>query len=180
VAVCQRSVPLDALRSALLRGDCLVIALVDKLTLSGDGGRMGSMPAGSAELAGTRAGQAPSAQLQQPLLAGASAGAAIAGAAAAAEAVGNEVAADSQAATDADEGSAPLSARAPSFETAAAAAGHGPYVGHYVVLCGYDGSNDEFEVRDPASHRRALLFVVSTEMAFVAAAARPQLLYIAH
>ncbi|KAK6933087.1 Protein GUCD1 [Dillenia turbinata] len=28
------------------------------------------------------------------------------------------------------------------------------YTGHYVVICGYDGDADEFEIRDPASSRK--------------------------
>lgn len=28
------------------------------------------------------------------------------------------------------------------------------YTGHYVVICGYDADNDEFEIRDPASSRK--------------------------
>ncbi|CAL9123610.1 unnamed protein product [Musa textilis] len=28
------------------------------------------------------------------------------------------------------------------------------YMGHYVVICGYDGDNGEFEIRDPASSRK--------------------------
>lgn len=27
------------------------------------------------------------------------------------------------------------------------------FIGHYVVVCGYDAHNDEFEIRDPASSR---------------------------
>ncbi|CAI0443454.1 unnamed protein product [Linum tenue] len=28
------------------------------------------------------------------------------------------------------------------------------YVGHYIVICGYDADSDEFEIRDPASSRK--------------------------
>ncbi|CAN0837760.1 Guanylyl cyclase 1 [Linum grandiflorum] len=28
------------------------------------------------------------------------------------------------------------------------------YVGHYIVICGYDSGSDEFEIRDPASSRK--------------------------
>ncbi|XP_051121668.1 guanylyl cyclase 1 isoform X2 [Andrographis paniculata] len=28
------------------------------------------------------------------------------------------------------------------------------YTGHYIVICGYDGATDEFEIRDPASSRK--------------------------
>ncbi|CAN1338955.1 Guanylyl cyclase 1 [Linum perenne] len=32
---------------------------------------------------------------------------------------------------------------------------HNPeYIGHYIVICGYDSDSDEFEIRDPASSRK--------------------------
>ncbi|XP_023763768.1 guanylyl cyclase 1 [Lactuca sativa] len=33
--------------------------------------------------------------------------------------------------------------------------GTAAYTGHYVVICGYDAHNDEFEIRDPASSRKS-------------------------
>lgn len=38
---------------------------------------------------------------------------------------------------------------------AAAGAGGvwGGFLGHYVLLCGYDAATDEYEMRDPASRR---------------------------
>ncbi|KAJ4979812.1 hypothetical protein NE237_010592 [Protea cynaroides] len=33
--------------------------------------------------------------------------------------------------------------------------GDSGYTGHYIVLCGYDADRDEFEIRDPASHRKS-------------------------
>ena len=33
------------------------------------------------------------------------------------------------------------------------------FVGHYVVICGYDAEADEFEIRDPASSRYYLSFL---------------------
>lgn len=32
------------------------------------------------------------------------------------------------------------------------------FIGHYVVICGYDTDADEFEIRDPASSRYYLCF----------------------
>ncbi|XP_076882359.1 guanylyl cyclase 1-like [Bidens hawaiensis] len=34
-------------------------------------------------------------------------------------------------------------------------AGTAAYTGHYVIVCGYDGHTDEFEIRDPASSRKS-------------------------
>ncbi|XP_042510281.1 guanylyl cyclase 1-like [Macadamia integrifolia] len=33
--------------------------------------------------------------------------------------------------------------------------GDSGYIGHYIVVCGYDADRDEFEIRDPASSRKS-------------------------
>jgi hypothetical protein len=34
------------------------------------------------------------------------------------------------------------------------------FLGHYILICGYDADADEFEIRDPASSRYNLIMLI--------------------
>ncbi|KAI3432758.1 hypothetical protein D9Q98_004298 [Chlorella vulgaris] len=173
IGLACRSVTLDELSRLLLGGSCLIIALVDRLTLdspscgSTTGGGGGSTAAGGGGSTAAGGGGSPRSTHhpsgQQSVAATAPA---VTATAATTEVGAASVAAANTAA--AAEGTA-----AGSNEAAASAGGHEPeqqegseeeqggeaeaaadaYVGHFIVLCGYDSGTHAFEMRDPASHR---------------------------
>ncbi|KAL4452684.1 hypothetical protein ABPG75_008346 [Micractinium tetrahymenae] len=208
ISVQRRSLPLAHLRSLLLGGGCLLIALVDKMRLASaslathSSGGLGSMwsPGGvrrSGRLApedgggrgaagdelvpehgsdsGTEAshygssrsssgaaavplGHAP----RDPASSAATAAAAREAAAEAVEPEGAAVAAAADGKPAAGTAAAgPAGQEQATLAPGAAADGSGGggdtgYLGHYIVLCGYDARSDEFELRDPASDRPRL------------------------
>ncbi|KAL4421022.1 hypothetical protein ABPG77_008859 [Micractinium sp. CCAP 211/92] len=181
-SVQKRSLPLAQLRSLLLGGGCLLIALVDKVRLASGSlathsrGGLGSVwsPEGmrrSGRLsheggsgAAAAASRAASCLLDTSWPDGcvgdsvSSTGAAAAQQAAAARAL-EAAAAGERAGSTAAAGASGREAAA--LEPAAAAGegsrgGDSGYLGHYIVLCGYDARSDEFELQDPASDRPRL------------------------
>lgn len=180
IGLACRSVTLDELSRLLLGGSCLIIALVDRLTLdspscgSTTGGGGGSTAAGGGGSTAAGGGGSPRSTHhpsgQQSVAATAPA---VTATAATTEVGAASVAAANTAA--AAEGTA-----AGSNEAAASAGGHEPeqqegseeeqggeaeaaadaYVGHFIVLCGYDSGTHAFEMRDPASHRYWVLLHV--------------------
>ncbi|PRW61411.1 GUCD1-like isoform X1 [Chlorella sorokiniana] len=144
IPVHQRSLPLATLKALLLRGACLPLVLVDKITLGSAAAAQHSAE-GAAQPGSWEAGQQHGA----------------------AEAGGGDVAHPGQGtAAAAAAGAAAGAAASPGPAAAAAAAGEGPplscpgspvgYLGHYVVLVSYDARTDEFEYRDPSSDRARL------------------------
>jgi hypothetical protein len=156
ISVQQRSLPLAQLQALLLGGSCLLIALVDKVSLlKCEAEDAAASASGSSWLGGERQ--------SQWLFSGAIVAAAAATAAAAAGDEGGSGGgeADSASPAAADVGDLAAAAVCSGTEAAAtsapAASGSKPggrasegYLGHYIVVCGYDAGSDQFEIRDPA------------------------------
>ena len=152
ISVQQRSLPLAQLQALLLGGSCLLIALVDKVSLlrceAAEGAAAAAAASGSSWLGGHRR--------SHRLLSGAAAGVAAAGEHGASGGGGAESVLPAAVRVSA---AAAVCSRteAAAATAAAAAAGSKPggsasegYLGHYVVVCGYDAGSDQFEIRDPA------------------------------
>jgi len=56
-----------------------------------------------------------------------------------------------------DVGAVPAAAAVTSTSVTSGMGIWGGFLGHYILLCGYDAAIDEFEMRDPASRRGAWL-----------------------
>ena len=142
ISVHQRSLPLAQLQALLLGGSCLLIALVDKVSLLRCEAEDAAAPAAAASGGSSWAGG----QRRSHRLSRGAAAAAVT--AAAAGQGGGSGGGEAESVSPAASGAGVL---------AAAAAGSKPggsasegYLGHYIVVCGYDAGSQEFEIRDPA------------------------------
>ncbi|KAL4855413.1 hypothetical protein ACK3TF_003959 [Chlorella vulgaris] len=157
IGLACRSVTLGELSRLLLGGSCLIIALVDRLTLdspscgSTAGGGKGSPrstdhPSGQQSVAATAPAVTVTAATTE--VAAASVAAAKTAAAAEGTAAGSNEAAASAGGREPEQQEGSEEVQGGEAEAAADA-----YVGHFIVLCGYDSGTHAFEMRDPASHR---------------------------
>ena len=149
ILVQQRSLAAEQLQALLLRDTCLVIALVDKLTLGGAGRAAVAAGACSDGAAVLGSGNADGVRRSCRIAMGA----------AAPVACGGEAASS----TGEQQVGSPSCSSCPPPVAQEEAAGGGTgdrggracgYLGHYIVLCGYDAARECYEIRDPAAASR--------------------------